>query len=336
MNWGVERIIETPSGNVIDRIRSNSSGIEMEIIKPMDQVSPLLFAHVWGGKAIPEVQIHACYASVDSFIPYLQCTLSNVMVSEYSAHVDAESALELIALNYTDIENSYTEYDSQGLPDSSNRAQGQIGSKPSLFASTRKQIQARTKEGFELFVAVVYGEMAGARGSPEKAWEAVGSVIINRVGTNVWHRHHTVEYIIENTGFDEYVDPKRIKNWNNNKHFFDTPPVLKHEQFIKAWAYFHSQKINNAPALNLTEQDVLIRMKTLLEPIYYKRKTVTKANYYYSPKGMHGKTTSFLVNLVNPEQYRVYLAGLNDNELKLYNIPAKAERRANHKVVKKK
>ena len=72
-------------------------------------------------------------------------------------------------------------------------------------------------------------------------------------------------------------------------------------------------------------------MKALLKPIYYKQKTVTKANYYYSPKGMHGKTPSFLVSLVNPEQYRVYLAGLNDNELKLYNMPARAERRANTK-----
>ena len=258
MNWGVERIIATASGNVVDRIRSNSTGIEMEIIKPMDQASPLLFAHVWGGKAIPEVQIHACYAGADSFTPYLQCTLSNVMISEYSAHVDADSALELIALNYTDIENSYTEYDSQGLPDSSNRVQGQIGSKPSFASYINKQIRASTEEGFKLFVATVYGEMAGVHYSREVAWEAVGSVIMNRVGKGVWHRFKTPEEVIRNTGFDAYLNSNKIQNWDNVK--FKVPPVKGHEQFIKAWASYHSQSINQRSPLNQKENRLLLRI----------------------------------------------------------------------------
>ena len=37
MDWGAGRVIETASGNVADRICSNTSGVEMEIIKQMDQ-----------------------------------------------------------------------------------------------------------------------------------------------------------------------------------------------------------------------------------------------------------------------------------------------------------
>ena len=188
------------------------------------------------------------------FIPYLQYTLSNVMFSEYSAHVEADSTLELIGLNYTDIEHSYTEYNSLDESGSPSRVQAQIGSQPSFATYANRQIQAGTDEGFKLFLAVVYGEMAGVQGSPEKAWEAVGSVIMNRVGKGVWWRHRTVESIV-NHGFDAYMNNKKIKNWDNVN--FGKPPVHGHEQFVKAWARLHSQKINNAqPMTNkVTEND---------------------------------------------------------------------------------
>lgn len=334
MDWGAGRIVETTSGNVADRIRSNTTGLEMELIKQLDKTSPLLFAHAWGDKAIPEVQIHACYGGPNAFVPYLQCTLSNVLVSEYSAHVDQDESLELVALNYTDIEYSYTEYDSQGLPNSPNRACAQIGSKPSLSTQCRREIRAGTEEGFKLFVATVYGEMTGVHNSPEKAWQAVGSVIINRVRNGLWRGDETTDAVIKNTGFDAYINPLKIKDWNaiNFKAF----PAKGHEQFIKAWAHLHLQKINHHLPLNKDEKDRIVRMRDVLEPVYYKRKTVTNANYYYSPRGMHGRTPSFLLGIENPEQYRVLLAGLNENEIKLYCIPAKVERRAGYKVRKKK
>ncbi len=334
MDWGAGRIIETAPGNVVDRTRSNTTGLEMEIIKQMDQASPLLFAHVWGGKAIPEMQIHACYGGPNAFVPYLQCTLSNVMVSEYSAHIDADDALELIALNYTDVEYSYTEYDSQGLPGSPSRVQGQIGSQPNAAAYVRREIKAGTEEGFKLFVATVYGEMAGVRHSRELVWQAVGSVIVNRVRKSIWHRFKTTDGIIKFIGFDAYMNPQKIKNWDDVN--FKTLPVKRHEQFIKAWAILHKQNINKNPALNQDEFFKLVAMQKALHSVYYQHKTITDANHYYSPRGMFGRTPSFLVGIDKPEQYRVFLPGLNENEIKLYKIPSRVERRLVPNAGKKK
>ena len=76
-------------------------------------------------------------------------------------------------------------------------------------------------------------------------------------------------------------------------------------------------------------------MTANLYPIYYKGKRVTKANYYYSPRGMFGKTPSFLVGVVNPEQYRQKMAGLDENEIILYFIPPEVERRIGKELRKR-
>ena len=53
LSCGAGRKIETASGRVNDRIHLDALGVEMEIIKPIDQSSPLLFSEVCGGPAIP-------------------------------------------------------------------------------------------------------------------------------------------------------------------------------------------------------------------------------------------------------------------------------------------
>lgn len=53
--------------------------------------------------------------------------------------------------------------------------------------------------------------------------------------------------------------------------------------------------------MNAVEIKKLNRMEKILDPIYYQRKKVTDANYYYSPRGMHGKTPSFLVGIEKSE-----------------------------------
>ncbi|MBS0351636.1 MAG: type VI secretion system tube protein Hcp [Proteobacteria bacterium] len=102
LNCGVGRKIETAPGRVSDRIHSDALGTEMEIIKPIDQSSPLLFSEACGGPAISKVKIDMCHSSTDGLTMYLQYILSNVLVSGYHLHVDAESTYELITLNYTD------------------------------------------------------------------------------------------------------------------------------------------------------------------------------------------------------------------------------------------
>ncbi len=242
---------------------------------------------------------------------------------------------ELIALNYTEFEMSYIQYDSNHQPTASNRICRQVGCCPSPATYMRRQIQKRTEEGFHLFVATVFGEVAGVHHSCEVAWQAVGSVIMNRVATGIWWRYPTPEAVIRHTGFDAYLNSKKIKDWNK-KNFFETPPVKGHEQFVKVWAYFHDKSINKHSALNNTEFKLIDNMTKILRPIYYQRKVITKANFYYSPRGMHGKTPSFLLGIDKPEQYRVYLPGLDPYNVTLYHIPANIIRRAGEKIKKEK
>ncbi|MBS0350384.1 MAG: hypothetical protein JSR33_04200 [Proteobacteria bacterium] len=96
----------------------------------------------------------------------------------------------------------------------------------------RRKVQAKTPEGFNLFVAIVYGEAAGVHHGHEAAWQAVGSVIINRIHSGIWHRYRTADGIIKYTGFDAHLNPNSI-NWdqvNLNDKF-----IRNHQQFLKAW-----------------------------------------------------------------------------------------------------
>ncbi|MBS0350211.1 MAG: type VI secretion system tube protein Hcp [Proteobacteria bacterium] len=334
INWGLDRPINTIPGKTGDRIRSSAIGYEIEIIKDLDQSSPSLFGQVCGGKAIPEVQIHICYFGNDGPLPYLQYRLSNVLVSEYYSYLDEDNHQELIALNYTECAISHIQYDSQHQPVTSCRISKEIGCCPSPATYFRRQIQKRTEEGFNLFVATVFGEMAGVNHSREVAWQAVGSVILNRVATGIWWRYQTPEAVIKHTGFDAYLNPYKINNWNK-RDFFTTSPVKGHEQFVKAWAFLHKQHINHHPGLSRNESALLNIIGKVLAPIYFQGKTITKANFYYSPRGMCGKKPSFLRGIDKPEQYKEYLPGLDEAEITLYFIPAKISRWAGDKIKRK-
>ena len=124
LDCGVGRKIETAPGRVSDRIQSDALGMEMEIIKPIDQSSPLLFSEVCGGPAIPEVKVDMCHSSTDGFVVYLQYILSNVLVSSYHLHVDEDSQYELITLNYTNVEMSLSRECIQSVAHQSTSASG--------------------------------------------------------------------------------------------------------------------------------------------------------------------------------------------------------------------
>ncbi|MBS0351036.1 MAG: type VI secretion system tube protein Hcp [Proteobacteria bacterium] len=104
LSCGVGRKIETAPGKVNDRIHSDALGTEMEILKLIDQSSPLLFSEACGGPAIQEIKIDMCHSSTDGLSMYLQYILSNVLISGYHAHIDTvNGAYELVTLNYLKI-----------------------------------------------------------------------------------------------------------------------------------------------------------------------------------------------------------------------------------------
>lgn len=329
IDCSVGRMINITSGRVTDRIRSTALSTEMEITKRMDQSSPLLFSQVCGGPAISEVKIDVCRAATNGLVTYLQYVLSNVFLSEYSAFCDTENGhLELITLNFTDIEISFILYDSSDEPISAVRAQVTAGCQPSQATQTRRKIQARTPDGFNLFVATVYGEAAGVHHHGTAAWQAVGSVIINRIHSGIWHRYHTPDDIIKHTGFDAYLNTRSI-DWDHVN--FNNHHIGNHQQFLKAWATLHhDQKINHHNAMTTPERTLLRKMELALSNVYNGH-PITNANYYYSPRAMYGKQPSFLTSLENPEQYKVSIPGVQEHDFKFYYIPAKVERTARKK-----
>ncbi len=327
LNCGVQRKIEITPGRVFDRIHSDVLGTEMEIIKPVDQSSPLLFSEVCGGSAIPEITLDVCYSSTDGFVMYLQYILSNVLVSGYHLHVDANGHYEIISLNYTDIEMGMIPQDASGQLESPIRMRAQISCWPDLATYARRKILTKTQEGFNLFVATVYGEAGGVHHGSRTAWKAVGSVIMNRIHKGIWHRYNTSEEIIKHTGFNAYMNPNRIK-WdhvNFTNHYY-----RNHQQFLKAWAMLHEQKINHQEAMSKNEKELLAEMRKVLTDIYQGH-PITNANYYYSPRSMPGRQPSFLSPLKNPEQYKVLIPGIWEHDFKFYYIPTHVERTAGKK-----
>jgi len=130
---------------------------------------------------------------------------------------------------------------------------------------SQEQSTEKLDEAFILFVSTVYGEAAG---QSEAAWQAIGSVIMNRVGNKRFandltegHAPQDIVAVIKTGGFDAYKD--------------------RTSQFLKAKKYLENPHENTSPP----------HLKSLIlavKPIYNNKHAVTtEAVMYYSPKAQH-------------------------------------------------
>lgn len=114
LNFGVQRNINTKPGNVTDREATKPTVNELTVNKAMDKTSPNLFVEACVGKAKSKVEIHVCQTS-DRISPYMQYTLSNVLISNYQVSAvnkaDNAAPMETANLNFDKIEMKYTPYD---------------------------------------------------------------------------------------------------------------------------------------------------------------------------------------------------------------------------------
>jgi type VI secretion system secreted protein Hcp len=118
---GTNRNITTPVGHSSKREASAPSVSEIVITKRSDSTSPLLFQEALIGKG-SKCEIHFAQAHADKLENYLEITLTNVLVSGYSANSGGDRPSESISLNFTKIEFKYTPYDDKqgkGTPTSS-------------------------------------------------------------------------------------------------------------------------------------------------------------------------------------------------------------------------
>jgi|GEM_PF-596194 len=320
---GAGRLITTTPGNVHNRVRSSTQATEMLLIKSLNQTSPLLFTKACGGRAIDEIKIDVCQTA-DALNPYAQYTLHNVIISSYGVMAEKDQIpLEWLGLNFTELEIRYSPYDEKHQLNSHQSVKAKMGSKRSLAVNLCRSVQDPSPEGFNLFVATVYGEVGGVRNPPEATWKAVGSVIINRVQQGIWRHRLNTASVIEHTGFDAYMDPCNI-NWDRLN--LQDPHVRNHQQFLKAWAYLNDQQINHHIAMDKTENKKLFFLKHTLHDVYYRKAATTTANYYYSPASMYGRLPEFLKYLNNYDQYKVIVPGTHESEIKFYAIPADVEK----------
>lgn len=255
-------------------VRQTSLGLginnEIAIYKAIDQSSSFFFHHALIAHVIPGIIISYENSNDSTTIQY---EIKNAMVSEYQSFIISDDLpIESISLNYTHITMRYI--DSRDRHPQPYSCQLSLGCVPKARDQLVRQAAKRTNEGFELFVATVYGE---ACGQSEVAWQAVASVIINRINHPrfVYKKHchycrfHNSDEVIKISGFDAY----------QQKTVF----------FKKALNYLRDKSI---------KKDSLIeKMMELLKPIFYENQITTDAQLYYSPR-----LQAFL-HKVHPKKY---------------------------------
>lgn len=122
LNFHVKRNIATHPGKVADREFTKPNISEIQLSKYIDKTSPKLFEQTCVGKSIAKIEIHICQTGVDQISPYMQYTLSNVIVSHYmltaQEHCETSPPQENFNLNFNKLEMKYIPYDEKHNPGS--------------------------------------------------------------------------------------------------------------------------------------------------------------------------------------------------------------------------
>ena len=114
---GANRKVGSRVGTTGNREGSAPRVGEMTITKLMDGSSVDLYQHMLKGKAIPTVKIDVCHTGQSGAQPYCQYTLSNVIISNFdeAAMTDNHTMpLEVLTLNFTEIQKRFTPSSAQG------------------------------------------------------------------------------------------------------------------------------------------------------------------------------------------------------------------------------
>lgn len=252
--------------------KSLLQGHEIFIYKQLDHSSPFFFTQACGGQVIPHIKIDI---TETAHTPYIQYELENVLISEYdSFSISDDTPIESIGFNYTHLTMRSTSYENGIAKSYSFRMD--IGSKPSPQVQLKRHITTRSDEGFKLFVATVYGEAAN---QSEVAWQAIASVIINRVDNKRF------KYDKEGQG-TRFYSPSEVIMLSGFDACKEQTPLFKF-----AFSFMNNEK--------KPENVKIMHLINTLKPIYYQNKVTTNATMYYSPTAQHW------LHEHNPKKYPV-------------------------------
>ena len=111
------RPMSTGSGGQASRQQSAVELPPIQVTKQLDKSTPKLLEAVCKGTTFPEVEIHLCTSEGEGRKPYFKVKLKHVKVSDLALSASAQAGMgdsESLALNYTEIEWTYTSFGADG------------------------------------------------------------------------------------------------------------------------------------------------------------------------------------------------------------------------------
>lgn len=111
LQWGVSRGLSATTGTNQNREATSTTISEVTFTKLTDDSTPYLFREACVGKG-KEVKIHLTKTD-DTLQSYIEYTLRDVMISNYTVNTDGERPIESISLSFTKMELRYIPHDDQ-------------------------------------------------------------------------------------------------------------------------------------------------------------------------------------------------------------------------------
>jgi type VI secretion system secreted protein Hcp len=110
IHWNVSRNMNTAAGSATNREASEPSISEVVLTKVSDSSSAKLFAEACSGRQGKRAVIHLVTTGSPGET-YIEYSLTNTLIANYSVDSNGDRPLETIRLNFTKMELKYTPYD---------------------------------------------------------------------------------------------------------------------------------------------------------------------------------------------------------------------------------
>ncbi len=108
IEFGVSRQFVTQPGQVHERESSHPNFSEVRVIKKLDSASPELFLAACEGQEGQPVQIDLCKTGASQISSFMEYTLDNVLVGDYSIkHDNTGKPYEEVSLHFDKIQMAY-------------------------------------------------------------------------------------------------------------------------------------------------------------------------------------------------------------------------------------
>ncbi|KAB0680246.1 Hcp family type VI secretion system effector [Aureimonas leprariae] len=117
IHWNVARNMKTSAGSAANREASEPNVSEIVLTKISDSSSTRLFGEACTGRSGKRAVIHLVSTGSPGQT-YIEYTLTNTLIANYSIDSNGDRPVETIRLNFTKLEVKYIPYDESDRPQS--------------------------------------------------------------------------------------------------------------------------------------------------------------------------------------------------------------------------